>query len=335
MRSSWNFLPSCLLKALVLALLCLLLPLCRAGPTFTNTHYDIVPGVPFELSWAGNESPVTVELVSVANKSIEVVQNVTVNDSRGSVTWTPPESVPPGVHLLFRIRDSGGKLDYSRDLDFKKGTSLSSTLVTDPAPSPTVDPLHLPTTRKTSMPTPAAEKGLSTGEKVGIGIGVAAVPLLLLVAFLVFLSWRRRRRQQRRRRGQEEQEARVSHHQHHYHLDPAAVRASKAGSIRTTSSYAATDIASDCSCCSAAAASAPGPAPPPPLTTRMPWPRWRQCSALAELETRANVAQVESTERPWSRRGEAWRRQQAVESPVLGRARLDTPSLYSQDGPGI
>lgn len=296
------------------------------------------------------------------------------------------------------------------------------------------------------MPTPAAETGLSTEEKVGIGIGVAAVPLLLLAAFLVFLSCRRRRRRQRRRRQQEEQEARSSHHQHHYHLDPAAVRGSKAGSTRTTSSYAATDIASDCSCCSAAAAPAPGPAilpprppRPPHLTTKLPvlsaittvtplrtgggggvavdtpcsgsplsavaarapralraggadgggyyasvpaaesvdpfedvvspqtpqlataagwksqqgigeWPagpgrstpasrsaaggQQRQ-APLAELETRANVARVESTERPWSRRGEAWRRQQAVESPVLGRARLDTPSLYSQDGPGI
>ncbi|KAL8387192.1 hypothetical protein RB595_010091 [Gaeumannomyces hyphopodioides] len=443
MRSSWNLLHACSPSVPILGLLCLLLPFCCAGLAFTNDQYHIAPGVSFELSWTGNEGPVTVDLVSVVEKSIVVVQNVTVNDSHTSITWTPPKSVPIR-QCLFRIKDTGGNLDYSRALDFKKTGSLSSTLFTDTAPSPTANTSYLPTARNTAMPTLAAETGLSTGEKVGIGIGVAAVPLLLLAAFLVFLSSRRRRRQQQQQRRRAEQEARSSHR-----LD-SAVRSSKAGSTRTTSSCATTDIASDCSCCSAAAPAAGPVAISPssrgPPLTRMPvlsaattaplrkggvavgtpagsplsavarapralraratdgggfyasvpaaesvdpfedvispvtpqlatagwkqqqqqqqqqcgtggalWPpqqggewagrpppagRWaaagRQClGPLAELEARANLAQVESVERPWSRRGEAWRRQQAVESPVLGRARLDTPSLYSQDGGGL
>ncbi|KAL8351121.1 hypothetical protein RB601_000759 [Gaeumannomyces tritici] len=442
MRISRNLLHACSPSVPILGLLCLLLPFCCAGPAFTNTRYHIVPGVPFELSWTGNEGPVTVDLVSAVEDRTVVVQNVAVNDSRTSVIWTLPNSVPAGQYL-FRIKDAGGGLEYSRALDFKKTANLSSTLFTDPAPSPTAGASHLPTARSTAMPTQAADTGLSTAEKVGIGIGAAAALLLLLVALLVFLCcWRRRRRlQEQRRRRRHYQEARSSHR-----LD-AAVRSSKAGSARTTTStaYTATDIASDCSCCSPVA-STTSPLPPssqvPPLT-RMPvlsgagaamaplrtggvvvgtpttttsplsavarapralrargaadgggsysplpagesvdpfedvispvtpqlaaaggWKqqqrqqqggewvgrppppagRWagggggqRSLAPLAELETGAQtyVPRMESAERPWSRRGEAWRRQQAVESPVLGRARLDTPSLYSQDGGGL
>jgi len=117
---------------------------------FTNTEYDIHALTPFNITWAGNISPVTIFLMNGPSSDLQTVNTIVSGAKGNSFVWLPSISLPDEVYTL-QIDDDGiSDPNFSPQFQFQGGaanpssTSTSGSATVTSASSGTTDGTALP-----------------------------------------------------------------------------------------------------------------------------------------------------------------------------------------------
>ncbi|KJZ78306.1 hypothetical protein HIM_02344 [Hirsutella minnesotensis 3608] len=100
----------------------------QANVAFTNSNYDVKPGVPFTLTYPADQCPsgCTITLKSGPAGNLQTVKVLDPNSTGGKKEVTLDTSLPAGK-LAFEIkRNDGGQPNYSPQFDFA-GTGAAIT----------------------------------------------------------------------------------------------------------------------------------------------------------------------------------------------------------------
>ncbi|KAL2135627.1 hypothetical protein VTI74DRAFT_7577 [Chaetomium olivicolor] len=104
-----------------------------AKPVFLNSNYEIHEGEDFTLKWNNAQGPVTITLMTGDAKNLKKVQDIAVEVTGTSFTFTPKD-LPSGTYA-FKITDSTNDPNYSRQFQYVGTGTLTTTSVSSTASS--------------------------------------------------------------------------------------------------------------------------------------------------------------------------------------------------------
>lgn len=85
----------------------------QADVFLTNEDFNIEAGAPFDITWAGAQGAVTVELLHGKFDDLKPLAVITSDASDGKFTWTVPEDLPAKGPYAFSITDGVSPINYS------------------------------------------------------------------------------------------------------------------------------------------------------------------------------------------------------------------------------
>ncbi|KAL8829411.1 MAG: hypothetical protein Q9191_002028 [Dirinaria sp. TL-2023a] len=127
----------------------LFLLVCVESAAFTNSEFTgITAGSPFSISWSGDGTPVTIQLLNGPSNALQPIFTIAANTTESPYSWTPSTSLAAGLYALsitqsgtinyspqFQIAGAAGPTSFSGSLVKSSSTvaSLASSVATTSA----------------------------------------------------------------------------------------------------------------------------------------------------------------------------------------------------------
>ncbi|MCJ1302830.1 hypothetical protein MMC08_005635 [Hypocenomyce scalaris] len=146
----------------------LLLTQTVAQVALTNSNYNgITAGEPFNITFAGDGSPVTIYLKNGPSTNLQTVSTIISDTTTSPYTWTPSTTLTTGTYALEIIQ--GTVTNYSPNFTITGGIASTASPATLSLPTTTTAKGAIPPTHATGAISPTGHGPYATGAIVPSG----------------------------------------------------------------------------------------------------------------------------------------------------------------------